>query len=80
MTICIYFQRKEQINVSRNKRRRHEPDSSDSDSDAGWLKGEAAAVRQCFGPQCVKAARPNSKYCSDECGLKLAEARIYSVS
>ncbi|XP_069987647.1 CXXC-type zinc finger protein 1 [Penaeus vannamei] len=71
--------RKEQINVSRNKRRRHEPDSSDSDSDAGWLKGEAAAVRQCFGPQCVKAARPNSKYCSDECGLKLAEARIYSV-
>ncbi|XP_042864763.1 CXXC-type zinc finger protein 1-like [Penaeus japonicus] len=71
--------RKEQINVSRNKRRRHEPDSSDSDSDAGWLKGEGTAVRQCFGPQCIKAARPNSKYCSDECGLKLAEARIYSV-
>jgi len=27
---------------------------------------------QCYGPKCVRAARANSKYCSDECGTKLA--------
>jgi hypothetical protein len=29
-------------------------------------------ARQCYGPGCVEAARVGSKYCSDECGLKLA--------
>jgi len=27
--------------------------------------------RQCFGPSCVNSARPDSKYCSDDCGMKL---------
>ena len=29
--------------------------------------------RQCFGPGCIEAARVGSKYCSDECGMKLAK-------
>ena len=29
--------------------------------------------QQCFGPGCIEPARPNSKYCSDACGLKLAK-------
>lgn len=28
--------------------------------------------RQCYGPGCIEPSRQNSKYCSDECGLKLA--------
>ena len=28
--------------------------------------------RQCYGPGCTNAARPGSKYCSDECGIQLA--------
>ena len=28
--------------------------------------------RQCYGPNCVEPARHASKYCSDDCGLKLA--------
>ena len=28
--------------------------------------------RQCYGPNCVEPARQGSKYCSDDCGLKLA--------
>ena len=27
---------------------------------------------QCYGPGCVEPAQQGSKYCSDECGLKLA--------
>ena len=29
--------------------------------------------RQCYGPGCIEAARPHSKYCSDQCGMKLAK-------
>ncbi|KAI1301220.1 CXXC-type zinc finger protein 1 [Halotydeus destructor] len=35
--------------------------------------------RQCWGPGCTEVSRPNSKYCSDECGLKLAKNRIYEI-
>ena len=28
--------------------------------------------RQCMGPGCIEPAREGSKYCSDECGMKLA--------
>ncbi|XP_055984596.1 CXXC-type zinc finger protein 1-like [Sorex fumeus] len=38
-----------------------------------------ASPRQCLGPCCVKAARPESKYCSDECGMNLAAARIRKI-
>uniref|UniRef100_A0A4W4FQA9 CXXC-type zinc finger protein 1 n=1 Tax=Electrophorus electricus TaxID=8005 RepID=A0A4W4FQA9_ELEEL len=36
-------------------------------------------VRQCLGPNCIDAARPNSKYCSEDCGMKLAANRIYEI-
>uniref|UniRef100_A0A0B7AL79 CXXC-type zinc finger protein 1 n=1 Tax=Arion vulgaris TaxID=1028688 RepID=A0A0B7AL79_9EUPU len=35
--------------------------------------------RQCYGPGCVEPARIGSKYCSDECGMKLAKSRIYEI-
>ncbi|KAK3793186.1 hypothetical protein RRG08_009485 [Elysia crispata] len=35
--------------------------------------------RQCYGPACVEPARVGSKYCSDECGMKLAKSRIYEI-
>jgi COMPASS component SPP1 len=31
---------------------------------------------QCYGPECVNAAVPTSKYCSHECGMKLAKTRL----
>ncbi|XP_062572423.1 CXXC-type zinc finger protein 1-like, partial [Saccostrea cucullata] len=36
-------------------------------------ESEIDEPKQCFGPGCIEAARPNSKYCSDDCGLKLAK-------
>lgn len=35
--------------------------------------------KQCYGPGCIEAARPHSKYCSDNCGMKLAKSRIYEL-
>lgn len=75
-----HSQKRKEKNVATKKRKgRHEPPSSDSDSDVGWPKNETSVLKQCFGPHCVKPSRPNSKYCSEECGLKLASGRIYSV-
>ena len=31
---------------------------------------------QCLGPECVKAAVAGSKYCSHECGMRLAKVRF----
>lgn len=33
-------------------------------------------AKQCYGPECVNSARIGSNYCSDECGLALAEKRL----
>lgn len=34
-------------------------------------------IRHCYGQGCVNTARPQSKYCTDECGMKLASGRIF---
>lgn len=33
---------------------------------------DPASLPQCLGPGCVRPAQPGSKYCSDDCGMKLA--------
>lgn len=38
----------------------------------GGVKDVGGAIRQCLGPGCVELARLNSKYCSEDCGMKLA--------
>uniref|UniRef100_A0A8C5CCL3 CXXC finger protein 1b n=1 Tax=Gadus morhua TaxID=8049 RepID=A0A8C5CCL3_GADMO len=38
-----------------------------------------SGLHQCLGPSCVMASRPNSKYCSEDCGMKLAANRIYEI-
>ncbi|ESO02740.1 hypothetical protein HELRODRAFT_112476 [Helobdella robusta] len=35
--------------------------------------------RQCLGPGCTESARQGSKYCSDDCGMKLATNRIFEI-
>ncbi|XP_028979725.1 CXXC-type zinc finger protein 1a isoform X2 [Esox lucius] len=37
------------------------------------------AMKQCLGPGCVEVARSGSKYCSEDCGMKLAANRIYEI-
>uniref|UniRef100_A0A8C2WAN2 CXXC finger protein 1a n=1 Tax=Cyclopterus lumpus TaxID=8103 RepID=A0A8C2WAN2_CYCLU len=45
----------------------------------GGAKEVGGALRQCQGPGCVQLTRTNSKYCSEECGMKLAANRIYEI-
>lgn len=40
---------------------------------------DPSSLRQCLGPSCVRPARTTSKYCSDDCGMKLAANRIYEI-
>nr|XP_023489212.1 CXXC-type zinc finger protein 1-like [Equus caballus] len=51
--------------------KRKHPEQTDA-KDPGLL-------RQCLGPGCVHPTRPGSKYCSDDCGMKLAADRIYNI-
>ena len=50
------------------RRRRH----ALNDLYDGWIPHQVPAQQQCEGPECIYAARPNSKYCCEECGIKLA--------
>ncbi|KJH47286.1 hypothetical protein DICVIV_06642 [Dictyocaulus viviparus] len=50
-----------------NSRKRHEV-------------SEQVGSRQCIEPDCVNPAREDSKYCSDECGVKLAKAMKSTTS
>ncbi|XP_005312013.1 CXXC-type zinc finger protein 1 isoform X4 [Chrysemys picta bellii] len=40
---------------------------------------DPTSLHQCLGPGCVQPARVASKYCSEECGMKLAANRIYEI-
>lgn len=44
-----------------------------------FLREESHKPQQCQGPGCMFAARPHSRYCSEECGVKLAMIRIRSL-
>uniref|UniRef100_A0A8D3BVB4 CXXC-type zinc finger protein 1 n=1 Tax=Scophthalmus maximus TaxID=52904 RepID=A0A8D3BVB4_SCOMX len=62
--------------------RRHKQKQKHKDktrhSDKGELR-DNTGLRQCLGPTCVEVARPSSKYCSEDCGMKLAANRIYEI-
>lgn len=44
-----------------------------------FMNPDLEGVRQCYGPRCKNNARPQSKYCSDVCGINLATNRIFQV-
>ncbi|CAK6975920.1 CXXC-type zinc finger protein 1a [Scomber scombrus] len=72
---------KEEVKLRRHKgKQRHKERVRHSERGGeGGPKEVGGAVRQCLGPGCVELARGNSKYCTEECGMKLAANRIYEI-
>lgn len=69
--ICHNFQSKK--DTSRAKRRRRSP------SPEVYMNPELEGVRHCYGLNCRMTARPQSKYCSEVCGLGNATMRIFRI-
>ncbi|TMS00993.1 CXXC-type zinc finger protein 1 [Larimichthys crocea] len=72
---------KEEVKPRRHKaKQRHRERVRHSERGGeGGAKEVGGALRQCQGPGCVHPARVNSKYCSEDCGMKLAANRIYEI-
>ncbi|XP_030640290.1 CXXC-type zinc finger protein 1a [Chanos chanos] len=69
--------KKEESKVRRHKQKQKHRDKV-RHSERGETR-DSSGVQQCLGPGCVEPARANSKYCSDDCGMKLAANRIYEI-
>uniref|UniRef100_A0AAY4CK07 CXXC-type zinc finger protein 1 n=1 Tax=Denticeps clupeoides TaxID=299321 RepID=A0AAY4CK07_9TELE len=75
------WKRSRQIVVQKESRR-HKQKQKHKDRVRHSERGEGrdgVDTRQCLGPNCMEAARPNSKYCTEDCGMKLAANRIYEI-
>uniref|UniRef100_A0A8B9LC85 CXXC-type zinc finger protein 1 n=1 Tax=Astyanax mexicanus TaxID=7994 RepID=A0A8B9LC85_ASTMX len=77
-----HVKRREKRSEKKNKPRKHKPKQKHRDKVRHSERAETrdnGGSRQCLGPGCVESSRPNSKYCSDDCGMKLAANRIYEI-
>uniref|UniRef100_A0A914DMB7 CXXC-type zinc finger protein 1 n=1 Tax=Acrobeloides nanus TaxID=290746 RepID=A0A914DMB7_9BILA len=50
-----------------------------NETKAGKEQGEVKTPMKCLGQKCVKTSRPNSKYCSEACGMELAKLRLKTI-
>lgn len=66
-TTKIKHRKKDGINVKQHKKNKEE------------IIEVKEGPKQCYGPGCINVAKKGSKYCSDECGIKLATNRIVEI-
>ncbi|XP_023947921.1 CXXC-type zinc finger protein 1 isoform X2 [Bicyclus anynana] len=74
--LCLKSKKSSRLSSSRTKKK-HEREVYEAEESLSHL--QTTEPRQCYGPQCTRAAQYGSKYCSTQCGMNLATARIYQV-
>lgn len=62
-----------------SENKRTQSDSDGEQSVPSKVSKIVVGPQQCYGPGCTNQNRPNSKYCSNECGRRLATNRIFQV-
>ncbi|XP_064633225.1 CXXC-type zinc finger protein 1-like isoform X2 [Lineus longissimus] len=74
-------EKKQKESKSKSKHSRHQSKSYDLDIEfeRPLFEDVDDSMKQCYGPGCAEIARPGSKYCSDDCGMKLATNRIFEI-
>ncbi|TNN59042.1 CXXC-type zinc finger protein 1 [Liparis tanakae] len=77
---CLGLQKSVSAPKEEAKPRRHKAKQRHKErAGEGGAKEVGGALRQCLGPACVQLTRASSKYCSEECGMKLAANRICEI-
>ncbi|XP_063072488.1 CXXC-type zinc finger protein 1b isoform X1 [Engraulis encrasicolus] len=74
--------REKKFDKKQKESRRHKQKQKHKDKVRHCERGDGrdgGETRQCLGPNCVEPTRPGSKYCSEDCGMKLAANRIYEI-
>ncbi|XP_047512603.1 CXXC-type zinc finger protein 1-like isoform X1 [Pieris napi] len=75
---CVKAKKSSRVSSSnRIKKKHHEREVYEPEESIAHL--QTSEPRHCYGPQCTRAAQYGSKYCSPQCGMRLATARIYQV-
>uniref|UniRef100_A0A8C6M5R0 CXXC-type zinc finger protein 1 n=1 Tax=Nothobranchius furzeri TaxID=105023 RepID=A0A8C6M5R0_NOTFU len=77
-----HVKRREKKFEKKKESRRHKQKQKHKDRNRHTERSDcrdSGGMHQCLGPNCVEAARPKSKYCSEDCGMKLAANRIYEI-
>ncbi|CAH0728256.1 unnamed protein product, partial [Brenthis ino] len=76
--VCVKSKKTSKVSSSnRIKKKHHEREVYEPEESISHL--QTSEPRQCYGPHCSRAANYGSKYCSTQCGMRLATARIYQV-
>lgn len=80
-SICLNQYKKKEKRDKKEKKEKKEKEKRRKRSLTPELQLNPALEgnRQCYGPGCEMTARPQSKYCSENCGMTLATHRIYRV-
>ncbi|CAH2094402.1 unnamed protein product [Euphydryas editha] len=77
--LCVKNKKTSRVSSGNRIKKKHHERQNEYEPEESISHLQTAEPRQCYGPQCTLAAQYGSKYCSTQCGIRLATNRIYQV-